>query len=61
MMTGRFDEAAAVAEQALADGQSAHTETAFQMYGVVQLELANAAAGSRRSSRCCSRWSSSTR
>ena len=45
MMTGRFDEAAAVAEQALADGQEAHTETAFQMYGVVQLELANARGG----------------
>ena len=45
MMVGRFDEAAQVAEQALVDGQSAHNETSFQMYGIAQIELANARGG----------------
>jgi tetratricopeptide (TPR) repeat protein len=44
-MDGRYDTAAQLAEQALAHGQGARTETAVMMYGVAQFEQARARGG----------------
>jgi tetratricopeptide (TPR) repeat protein len=45
LMEGRYDDGAQLADDALAYGQAAHIETALQMYGVVQIELARARGG----------------
>lgn len=45
LMDGRYDEAARLADEALAYGQAAHIETALQMYGVAQIDLARARGG----------------
>lgn len=45
VMVGRFDEAARLADEALSYGQSAQSQTALQMYGVVQFELGRARGG----------------
>ncbi|MFL6242708.1 MAG: ATP-binding protein [Acidimicrobiia bacterium] len=45
VMEGRYDDGAQLADDALAYGQAAHIETALQMYGVVQIELARARGG----------------
>jgi tetratricopeptide (TPR) repeat protein len=45
LMEGRYDDGAQLADEALAYGQAAHIETALQMYGVVQIELARARGG----------------
>jgi tetratricopeptide (TPR) repeat protein len=45
LMDGRYDDAAALADDVLAYGQAAHIETALQMYGVEQIEIARARGG----------------
>jgi tetratricopeptide (TPR) repeat protein len=45
LMEGRYDDAAQLADEALAYGQAAHIETALQMYGVAQIDLARARGG----------------
>jgi tetratricopeptide (TPR) repeat protein len=45
LMEGRYDEAVRLADEALAHGQAAHIDTALQMYGVQQIDLARARGG----------------
>ncbi|HEX3667653.1 MAG TPA: AAA family ATPase [Acidimicrobiia bacterium] len=45
LMDGRYDAAAKLAEEALAHGQVARTQTALMMYGVAQFEQARARGG----------------
>ncbi len=45
LMEGRYDDGAQLADEALAYGQAAHIETALQMYGVAQIDLARARGG----------------
>jgi tetratricopeptide (TPR) repeat protein len=45
LMDGRLDDAARLADEALAYGQAAHIETGLMMYGVEQIELARARGG----------------
>jgi len=45
LMEGRYDDGARLADEALAHGQSAHIETALQMYGVAQIDIARACGG----------------
>jgi class 3 adenylate cyclase/tetratricopeptide (TPR) repeat protein len=45
LMDGRYDDGARLADEALAYGQAAHIETALQMYGVEQIEIARARGG----------------
>ena len=44
-MDGRYDDGAQLADEALAYGQAAHIETALQMYGVAQIDIARARGG----------------
>ena len=45
LLEGRFDDGARLADEALAYGQAAHIETALQMYGVAQIDIARARGG----------------
>jgi hypothetical protein len=45
LMDGRYDDAAQLAEESLAHGQAARTQTALMMYGVAQFEQARARGG----------------
>jgi tetratricopeptide (TPR) repeat protein len=45
LMEGRYDDAARLADEALAHGQAAHRQTPLMMYGVVQFEQARARGG----------------
>ncbi len=45
LMDGRYDDGAELADEALAFGQAAHIETALQMYGVAQIDIARARGG----------------
>jgi hypothetical protein len=45
LMEGRYEDGAQLADEALAYGQAAHIETALQMYGVAQIDIARACGG----------------